>query len=422
MNFQIECLAINHLGLWRLQLNRLHKSRERDYMKRRILLSVLIGVAFICGLSLSLYYIQTRPDTFSPASIPIALNNVNTLEVLGDLPGSELTPLFLVGQSYFILEYDGGIGIWNIEEGKQAFFLRHLPWRINWNGYDDGIISALAINSNSFIIASGSGIEGSAEGTTGKIILWDINTEKKLFSKEYSAAITSIAISNDGHLLAYSTGSKVYIYDIENKKIIQEFDTDQWIQDLSFTPKDNALLFSGTIGLGVWNINTGTSQILESESQDPAIFFTLSPTGNEAASWGSDASITIWDLEAGMAIAHLDEHEEKVKQVAFSPNGKFIASAGYDNVIYIWDTITLEKKYMLKNHSDDVWGLAFDPSSSLLASVGWDNKLILWDLSTGLEVKTFSTLGTPFGVVFSPDGSLLIANCESGTRIWGLKN
>jgi WD40 repeat protein len=104
---------------------------------------------------------------------------------------------------------------------------------------------------------------------------------------------------------------------------------------------------------------------------------------------------------------------DTVGNVSFSHNGTLLAG-GIGLSVKVWDVQTGNLiDEISRPRSDDalVTSLAFSPIKNLLA-IGWSDGLSLWDIES--DINSFLEQGDELytiQVIFSPDGSLLAADC-----------
>ena len=251
-------------------------------------------------------------------------------------------------------------------------------------------VSSIAISPDGSLLASG--------GQDGATKLWSVADRKAIatFAKKRKSIVRSIAFSPDGKLLASTffegmiQGGVINLWSVETKKMIAKLKVKGPIQGAGQ-------------GINVFSI-------------------AFSPDGKLLAgteTWSG--VIGLWSIAERKQVAYLRGYWEeyrgtKLESVAFSPDGKFLASGAIHGDIKLWSFETREELATLKGHSNAVTAVAFSPDGKLLAS-GAENSLKLWDVITHQEV---ATLKGKVSVAFSPDGRLL-ASATAGKMMNSIK-
>ena len=158
----------------------------------------------------------------------------------------------------------------------------------------------------------------------------------------------AVACSPNGQYLAsVGHGSRVYVYDIENR---------------------GPITYEGhTAGLQC---------------------IAASPDGKWIATGSDDCTVRIWD-RATQKTAEVIETATFVYSVRFSPDSRLLAIGDNNGQLYLWDVkARTMQKYDVSGRLTD---LAFDPKENFLAVVGWD--LFLLDLETR-QVRARITSGS----------------------------
>src|SRR5579884_4146041 len=176
--------------------------------------------------------------------------------------------------------------------------------------------------------------------------------------------------------------------------------------------------------------------------------------------------VSVYDVPSGTLLTDLPVGAMNEQVVAWHPDGERLAVAGSDPRIQIWNVGLKRKVATLDGHAQRVTTVTFHPDGELFASHGWDGQLLLWQPSTGRQLMRLTSANAPhfsgdgrwLGVVwdgdkadllevtptreyrtlvssegagrgnysyycdFSPDGRLLAAGMEAGTRLWDLHN
>ena len=333
-----------------------------------------------------------------------------------------------------------------------------------------------------------------AVGTDDEIFLYDTQTGAEV-SRVPARYIGSLVYSPDGSILAsksayalyddYEDESKVRLRDTSNGQLIVEFDVDQSINQMNFSP-DGTILgiryggrqFNKEIGLwnipsaqrkpapvlsgsafafspdgvtlavaavGVpavttlfllWDMSNWELSTFEGGREKPYIM-AFSPDGttlavvtnpNRPADQYNTSSVTLYDIASGQIKDALKFPDHRVLSLSFSPDGLRLAGKreGPGSTFWVWDTESAEIKNVL-GLDDWVW---FRPGALFLSeNVGF------WDVDNGKE-KIIHRTELQTAITFSHDGSIFAAaeatwNDENGrgaksvklwdTHSWQLK-
>ena len=152
-----------------------------------------------------------------------------------------------------------------------------------------------------------------------------------------------------------------------------------------------------------------------------------SPDGTQLAV-ASTIGIQIYDTQTGEALDLFTEHTKAFGSVAFSPDGTILASTDTSGSICLWDIGTYQLLRTLEGHTSEVNGLSFSPDGKMLASGGIDGTsgkdgfIHLWDVQTGRQLRRFDGhINGVRDVSFHPDGKVLVSGDADGTiRFWNV--
>jgi WD40 repeat protein len=260
---------------------------------------------------------------FSPNSELLALSGINGLTQLRDvasdlaqqLPGTAGTtrPLaFISDEAYVSISDEGKIVITDAGRGDQ----REL------DGFD-GTPLAVAASRDGKLIAAG--------GTSGTVLVWDVETGDVAATLETAlAAVPQVSFSYSGEYIA--AGGPAAQPQIE----IWEVSTKQRTQTLS----------------GPANQLTGVA---------------FQPGGSLIAATSLDGTLRLWDVESGLPVRTADAPQTQgwFTTVAFSPDGTMLATGGYGGALQLWDVGTGQEK-VLHQLSSSVVEVGFSPDGVAL--------------------------------------------------------
>jgi WD40 repeat protein len=88
---------------------------------------------------------------------------------------------------------------------------------------------------------------------------------------------------------------------------------------------------------------------------------------------------------------------------------------------YLW-RVCHGERHCLRGHTGDVYGVVYSPDGSLLATAGKDGSVRLWDAATGAALGVLSGHGGEVNALaVAPDGAALASTSDDGTlRLWDL--
>jgi WD40 repeat protein/uncharacterized caspase-like protein len=246
------------------------------------------------------------------------------------------------------------IELWDAESGKHIKSLRG----------DDELI-AIAFSPDSKLLATGN--------MKNRITVWDVATEKKLWSlQSKKEIITSLAFSPDGKLLASSTmDNTIDLWDVANGTCLRS------IEDYSGLPITIAFSPNGKF------LASGTAATLFS---------------------GAEANtIKLWDVSSGAKLKTFEGHSGTVNSVAFNSDGRLLVSGSSDKTIRLWDITTGSTIRTFAGHSDNVIEVVFSADERLLISSSDDATIKVWSINAPAPLATLSSLGTNNWLVATPD-------------------
>ena len=195
-----------------------------------------------------------------------------------------------------------------------------------------------------------------------------------------------------------------------------------WINDIAYSPDNTLLAVASSVGVWLYDIQTGQELDLLTSRTNWVRTVTFSPDGKTLASGNSDSTICLWHVQTRILHKTLTGYTGRGSNVVFNADGTLLASGSKDNTVRIWDAQTGELQKTLKGHTSKVFSVVFSSDGKTLASGSADNTIRLWDVETGTLHKTLNLIefteedtDTEMGMemVFSPDGNTL------ATWAWG---
>jgi WD40 repeat protein/serine/threonine protein kinase len=309
--------------------------------------------------------------------------------------------------------------------------------------------------------------------TRGTIKVWEStpagqwNASKTLTGDPLPAAVTSLAITPDGRLLAagFGHGPTLSVWSLADGKRQAPFQGSRGEQlgGLAFSPQGDLLAAAydhlGQHGILLWDVASRQLKPAVLPSLESVAQVVFSPNGRHLAATCGDAGIVVydthtfqrrlfvagynpigvafspdsqllaipsiqfgvvrlWNVSTNREVAVLS-HPGDPRWVEFSTDGRALVTA-HPRSVRIWNLAGAGEKVLLSGHEGGVPGIAFSPDGKLLASVGKDRTAAIWDPTTGRVLHRLTGFGGVLhAVAFSPDSRLLaIGDRAGGVRIW----
>ena len=197
------------------------------------------------------------------------------------------------------------------------------------------------------------------------------------------------------------------------------------IYDIKFSPDNTQLAVASSIGIWLYDVNTGKELSLLVDNPAATHSITYSPNGKRLASNDSDRTVRVWNPVNGQLLKTFagDHRWNDNLAIAFSPDGRTLAIGEQ-----LWDIHTGQHKINLKwQHSYPVLAMTFSPDGKTLGTTTRQGNVRLWNAQTGQEIVSlhkggeyysqghklaFSQDGTRFGAIGSPrnrsNGSIML--------------
>jgi eukaryotic-like serine/threonine-protein kinase len=284
-------------------------------------------------------------------------------------------------------------------------------------------VTSVAFSPDGMLLASTDG-QPIREGDPGVIKLWDAATGREVRSLTgHEGYVQRARFSPDGRRLASaSSDGTVRIWDTSTGGTVHVLRGHQGtVYSVAFGPGGRSLASSGADGtIRIWDTDHGRQVTCLTGHDGKIRALAFRPDGLQLVSGGDDWTVRVWNVD-GTSPGIIFRHSASIMTVDYSSDGRRLAFGGYDGSVRVWDASTHREIHRLDNHKEAVRTVRFSPDGRRLASAGYDQFVRVWNAETGRELASLKVHISLFmsGVDFSPDGRRL-ATCNHDTtiRIW----
>ena len=224
--------------------------------------------------------------------------------------------------------------------------------------------------------------------------------------------INEITYSPDSSRLAVASSIGIWVYDAETGEELDLFTGHTVpVERLSYSPDGRFIASSTDKTVHLWDAVTGEQKAILNHDNNVSNFV-YSPDGNTITT-ESQEKVYLWNAVTGEQKVTLTEslYNDWFFSFAYSPDGRTIATVSYGEVC-LWDAVTGERKVTLTGES-----FTYSPDSHAIAT--WKGEEIyLWDAVTGERKTTFTNVGNVESFAYSPDGRTIATISCGEVCLW----
>ncbi|MEI8132964.1 MAG: hypothetical protein WCG34_11065, partial [Leptolinea sp.] len=156
------------------------------------------------------------------------------------------------------------------------------------------------------------------------------------------------------------------------------------------------------------------------------VYAAFQSPGGKWLVWMARATIQLSQIPSCQPAARIG-HEDFIISHAFSSDEQTLVTSTegtlngeFQPLVFFWDANTGKQKFVFPLVDSSASGLAFSSNAEVLVTAG--SGLIVWDVSTKKEIIKLAETDKRFtSVVFSPDGTILVASTEDSIHMYAVK-
>ncbi len=319
---------------------------------------------------------------------------------------------------------DGGFAAATREEVRCWGTAAH-PQQLNRFEARAGVTS-LALSEDGRILAAGT--------KRGTVHLWDVDARRELANwAGHGDEVWAAAFCAEGGLVTGSRDGAVKAWDANaGHRLRWELNEGYPVRTIARSPDGFRLLIGGgaSSAQGASRLRDHAGQpIGDPPEQDGAVWaaaWAAAPNldgkkGIYATSSGYNR-VRLWDLESGQCYDLPPLHHGRVTALVFHPDGRILLTGSTDRTARLWNTATREPLGEPMEHAGAVNAVAFAAHGSIVVTGDAEGNVRFWDAATGTSIgPPMRHRGTVWATQSPTDGRCVFSAGEDKTvRQWDI--
>lgn len=229
---------------------------------------------------------------------------------------------------------------------------------------------------------------GGRSATSGRVVLWDVVTGKKLMTlgDDYDTVLAADIRPDQSEAALGGPSRIVKIWSTTTGELLHKIKkhTD-WVTAVAFSPNSQMLATADRNGgISIWDPDS--AQEIFTLAGHKAAVTALSWRGDSKllASSSEDGTVKLWEMEEGRAVKSWTAHAPGVFSVSYAHDGNLV-TCGRDNAVTVWDG-TGKKLRDLEKCCDLPLRAVFTSDNASVFASDFDGQIVAWNLKTGKKI------------------------------------
>lgn len=283
-----------------------------------------------------------------------------------------------------------------------------------WPAHDRAITS-MAISSDGKLMAS--------VGEDRALKIWSTGSWSQLQNSSINASrLKHLSWSSDSQNVAFvDEQNTVQVWNLQSMRLSHSLPHSTRVHGIAWHPNGHQLYTAcDNNTIQMWNLRMDRVMATLEGHTGPVHSLLFEPSFKAIVSGSSDHAIKLWSVEEKRLFQSLCTCKSPVFAMALSPNSSILATGHTDALVQLRDFRSGHLKCSLRGHEGSITALAFGPSDKWLASAATDYSIRLWNTRQSKLVHTIDHHSSPVhSLCVSSDGSWMAsASGDNQINIW----
>ena len=241
-------------------------------------------------------------------------------------------------------------------------------------------------NTNS-LAWSPNGLLLAASYWNGFVRVWQPFSKDVVKEIHYGSHVGGVSFSPDGNYLGVSTRDGIFIYDVDEDRLLHTFDVNScWSTGCFSTDSRFFLCGIHNRSIKMWSLETGLEvEPLWRGRARKGVFWKVVLSGNGAfLVAGGSNGFELWNISSGKRV--FGQIKKRIHGVCFSQSNQYLAVSDEDGLVKVWkvegNNWISTPICTLDGHCGPVRSVAFSHNSKTLISASQYSDIRIWDIDS----------------------------------------